>query len=86
MKGKNNDETYSLNSPKLIARNYIKQAKATYSAIDMFSICEIKDGNDFIIEGYHVTPQLVIGLNKKYGVNNFRVECTPKIRHICYLW
>lgn len=72
IKGKTNDETYSLFSPKQIAKNYIKQAKTTYRAIDLFSICEIKDGNDYIIEGYHVTPKLAEGLIKKYGAKNFR--------------
>ena len=32
----------------------------------MFTICEITDGNDFIIEGYHIEPKLVAELNKKY--------------------
>ncbi|MBU3925348.1 AAA family ATPase [Patescibacteria group bacterium] len=73
MKGKTNDETYALISPKKIAKNYIKQAKASYAAIDMFSICEIKDGNDYVIEGYHVTPQLAARLIKKYGHKHFRV-------------
>ncbi len=73
MKGKTNDETYSLASPKQIAKNYIKQAKATYAAIDMFSICEITDGNDYIIEGYHVTPELAAQLIKKYGRKHFKV-------------
>lgn len=73
MKGKTNDETYGLASPKQIAKNYIKQAKATYSAIDMFSICEITDGNDYIIEGYHITPELAVQLIKKYGKKHFRV-------------
>lgn len=73
MKGKTNDETYALISPKQIAKNYIKQAKASYTAIDMFSICEIKDGNDYVIEGYHVTPQLAARLIKKYGRKHFRV-------------
>ena len=71
-KGKSNDETYSLNTPKQIAKNYIKQAKASFAAIDMFSICEINDGNDYIIEGYHVTPQLAAHLIKKYGSKHFR--------------
>jgi 2-phosphoglycerate kinase len=71
-KGKNNDETYSKTSPKQIAKYYFKQAKATHSAIDSFSICEISDGNDFIIEGYHITPQLVASLFKKYGKENFK--------------
>ena len=72
-KGKTNDETYSLNTPTQIAKNYIKQAKASYAAIDMFSIGEIKDGNDYIIEGYHVTPQLAARLIKKYGRKYFHV-------------
>jgi len=73
LKGKTNDETYSINTPKQIATNYIKQAKACYDAIDMFSICEIADDNDYVIEGYHVTPQLAAQLIKKYGQKNFRV-------------
>ncbi len=73
MKGETNDQTYALISPKQIAKNYIKQAKASYAAIDMFSICEIKDGNDYVIEGYHVTPQLAARLIKKYGRKHFRV-------------
>lgn len=72
-KGKNNDETYSFNTPKQIANNYINQAKSSYDAVDMFSICEITDGNDYIVEGYHVTPQLATRLMKKYGRKNFRV-------------
>ena len=71
-KGTNNDETYSLQSPKQIAENYIKQATATYDAVDMLSICEIKDGNDYIVEGYHVTPELADRLIKKYGAKHFR--------------
>lgn len=73
LKGETNDETYSLNTPKQIATNYIKQAKSSYDAVDMFSICEITDGNDYIIEGYHVTPQLAARLIKKYGREHFRV-------------
>jgi len=72
-KGKTNDETYSLNTPKQIANNYIKQARSSYDAVDMFSICEITDGNDYIVEGYHVTPQLAARLIKKYGSKHFRV-------------
>ncbi len=72
-KRETNDETYSLNTPKQIADNYIKQAKSSYDAIDMFSICEITDGNDYVVEGYHVTPQLAARLIKKYGRKHFRV-------------
>jgi 2-phosphoglycerate kinase len=73
MKGKTNDETYTTLTPKGIAKNYIKQARSTYSAIEMFSLCEIKDGNDYIIEGYHVTPQLAQKLIKKHGARHFKV-------------
>lgn len=72
VKGKNNDETYSQNTPKQIAKNYIKQSKATYDAVDMFSICEISDGNDYIVEGYHITPELVSQLMGKYDNKNFK--------------
>jgi len=72
-RGKTNDETYSLNTPEQIAKNYIQQSTATYPAIDMFSICEITDGNDSIIEGYHVTPQLANQVIKKYGRKHFHV-------------
>ena len=72
LKGKTNDETYSLTTPKQIAKNYIRQARTSYDAIDMFSICEITDGNDYIIEGYHVTPQLAHHLMKKYGRKHFK--------------
>lgn len=71
--GKTNDETYSLHTPTQITKNYIQQATATYPAIDLFSICEITDGNDCIIEGYHVTPQLADRLIKKYGRNHFHI-------------
>ena len=65
-KGKNNDEKYSKYSTKEIIEAYRQQAKTSYQAIDMFAICEITEGNNFIIEGYHIEPELVARLNKKY--------------------
>ncbi len=62
----NNDEKYSQYSTNEIIKAYQQQAKTSYEAIDMFAICEITDGNDFIIEGYHIEPKLVAELNKKY--------------------
>ncbi len=73
MNGETNDETYAAATPVEIAKKYMQQAESSYLAIEMFSICEIKDGNDYIIEGYHVTPQLVAFLIKKYGIENFKV-------------
>lgn len=63
---KNNDKKYSKYSVSEIINAYRQQAKTVYQAIDMFAICEITDGNDFVVEGYHIEPKLVAELNKKY--------------------
>ncbi|OGF21307.1 hypothetical protein A2316_02000 [Candidatus Falkowbacteria bacterium RIFOXYB2_FULL_38_15] len=65
-RGKNNDEKYSKYSTNEIVEAYQQQAKTSYQAIDMFTVCEITDGNDFVVEGYHVEPELVADLNSKY--------------------
>jgi 2-phosphoglycerate kinase len=62
----NNDEKYSRFTAVEIIYAYKRQAKTIYPAIDMFAACEIADGNDFIIEGYHIKPELAGELNKKY--------------------
>jgi len=67
-----NDVAYSKYTAKEIVKLYTTQAKATYGAIDTVSICEITDGNDYIIEGYQVEPKLVDALQKKYGTENFK--------------
>lgn len=68
---RNNDTFYQKYSATKIAAAYIKQAKATGLAIDMTAICEITDGNDYIIEGYQVEPVLAAKLCKKYGQQKF---------------
>jgi len=65
-RGKNNDEKYSQYSTDEIIEAYRQQGKTLYQAIDMFIICEITEGNDFIMEGYHIEPKLVSELNAKY--------------------
>lgn len=69
---KNNDDFYNKYSAKEIVELYTAQAKTCYDAIDMFLVCEITDGNDYIIEGYQVEPKLVIKLQKQYGKQNIR--------------
>ncbi|KKP41149.1 MAG: hypothetical protein UR31_C0036G0007 [Parcubacteria group bacterium GW2011_GWA2_33_14] len=69
---KSNDIAFGEYTSKEIVKLYTTQAKVTYGAIDMVSICEITDGNDYIIEGYQVEPQLVSALYKKYGAENFK--------------
>lgn len=65
-RSRNNDEKYSKYSTSEIIKAYQQQAKTAYQAIDMFTICEITDGNDYIIEGYHIEPKLVAQLKKRY--------------------
>jgi len=65
-RGKSNDEKYSRYSIEEIISAYRHQAKSVYHAIDMFIVSEITDGNDFIVEGYHIEPDLVATLKSKY--------------------
>ena len=45
----------------------------------MMAICEITDGNDYIIEGYQVEPALVARLVKKYGKERFSAVFLTKL-------
>lgn len=71
-KYRGNDNFYGSLSPEKILSVIKKEALATHNAIDMAAICEIKDGNDYIIEGYHVNPSLAHKLIKKYGKKNIK--------------
>lgn len=76
-----NDAFYSKLSPREIIRVLRQQARATAQAIDMAAICEINDGNDYIIEGYHIEPKLASKLTKKHGKDMikavFLTKCDP---------
>lgn len=63
---RDNDEKYFKYSSPEIIDAYRQQAKTVYEAIDMFSVCEITEGNDFIIEWYHIEPELVSELTLKH--------------------
>ncbi len=69
---RHNDRFYAMHSAKKIVSVLNRQAKATFPAIDAMTICEITDGNDYIIEGYHIEPRFVARLMKKYGAKNIR--------------
>lgn len=69
IRGKSNDEKYSKYSTNQIISAYKKQAKTVAKAIEMFALCEMTDGNDLILEGYHIEPSLAAKLQKKYGSN-----------------
>ncbi len=52
MKGENNDETYSQNTPDSIIKEYINQGKTSYKAISMMAETAIVDEDSYIVEGY----------------------------------
>ena len=67
LRGESNDEFYSEYSPQEIIKNYITQGKATYDAISMMAETYLTDKDDFIVEGYQVTPEIVDRIFKKFG-------------------
>src|SRR3989338_8625512 len=71
-KHKTNDDFYNAYSVEKIIEVLRKQAEPTVAAIDMMTICEIKDGNNYIIEGYHILPTIAAELMKKYGHKNIK--------------
>lgn len=66
LRGDSNDEFYSEHSPQQIAENYITQGKTTYDAISMMAETYLTDKDDFIVEGYQVTPEIVDTIFKKF--------------------
>lgn len=64
-----NDIKFEKYSSEEIISAYQQQAKTVYDAIDMFCVSEITDGNNFVIEGYHVEPELLKQLIEKYSHN-----------------
>ncbi|PLX28431.1 hypothetical protein C0581_02265 [Candidatus Parcubacteria bacterium] len=73
-----NDIFYETYSSREIMNVLKKQAKATEKAIDMMIACEIADGNDYIIEGYHITPNFVKRMVGKYGKKNIQAVFLTK--------
>ena len=69
---RSNDVKYRKYSVERIIDAYRRQAKAVYAAIDMMVLGEITDGNDHIIEGYHIDPRLVAKLKRRYCKNNVK--------------
>lgn len=77
-KHRSNDAFYGALSSREIVSVLRRQAKPTAVAIGMAVACEINDGNDYIIEGYHVEPSLAESLVKKYGKKNVRAVFVVK--------
>ncbi len=65
-----NDIMYSKYSAKEIKDSYEQQAKSSWKGIDVMIEQEIKEGNNFIIEGHQVHPRLIDLITKKHGKKN----------------
>ena len=69
---RDNDHFYSKHSPKKIVQVLKDQAEITYPAIDAIIANEIDNGNDYILEGYHLLPSFIAKLIKKHGEGNIK--------------
>ncbi len=72
LRGENNDEFYAAHSPEIIVQNYIEQGKATNKAIRMMVETYLADEDDFIIEGYQVTPEIVQEIKEEFRNEQIR--------------
>jgi len=70
---RNYDEFYEKYSTQEIIRVLKSQARTTYDAIDTMIANEIDNGNDYILEGYHITPSIVNTLMKTHSKKNLKV-------------
>lgn len=75
---RNNDEFYSTYSAAKIVGVLKIQAETAREAIDAMIACELADGNDYIIEGYHIVPSFAQKMIKKYGKQNLRAVFLTK--------
>lgn len=66
MRYDSNDEKYAQQTTEEIVGAYRQQAKTVYDAIESFVASEIADGNDYIIEGFHVEPELIARLTSQF--------------------
>ncbi len=67
-----NDGVYRQYSAQEIAGFYKSQAKTMWPAVKMFMRAAVRDGEDFVLEGYHFLPQLVAGLDEEI-IKNIKV-------------
>ncbi len=72
VRGKSNDKFYAYHTPEAIVQGYVEQSKATYDAVSMIVETYLTDQDDFIVEGYQVTPEIVYRILKKFGDEHIR--------------
>ncbi len=68
--GQSNDAMYTQYSADEIKSAYFKQADGLRDALVTFIECESQYGHEYILEGYHITPGLVLELSGKYPVRS----------------
>ena len=66
MRYDSNDEKYTQQTTTTIVDAYRQQAKTVYDAIESFIASEIADENDYIIEGFHIEPELIAKLTGQF--------------------
>jgi 2-phosphoglycerate kinase len=67
LREESNDEFYSKYAPEEIVKNYIIQGKTSYDAISMMAETYLADKDDFVVEGYQITPEIVDRIFRKFG-------------------
>lgn len=72
LRGDSNDEFYTHHTAEEIVQGYVEQSKATYEAISMMAETYLTDEDDFLVEGYQVTPEIVSRILKKFGDEHIR--------------
>lgn len=72
LRGESNDEFYAHHTAEAIVHGYVEQSKATYDAISMMAETYLTDEDNFIVEGYQVTPEIVSRILKKFGGEHIR--------------
>jgi len=72
LRGESNDIFYSEYSTQQIVEDYIVQGESTHDAIRMMAETYLTDKDDFIVEGYQVTPEVVDSIFKKFGTEHMR--------------
>lgn len=75
---RNNDDFYNTYSSAKIVGVLKKQSEIAHDIVDVIIDCEIDNKNDYIIEGYHITPSFAYGMIKKYGKQNIKAVFLTK--------
>lgn len=78
LRGDSNDVFYANHAPEEIVQGYVEQSKATENALSMMAETYLKDEDDFIVEGYHVTPEVIHRILKKFGMEHVRAVFLTK--------